>query len=112
MKVYLRHYDPKEAPHGWQEVTDDGDVREGTITVVTTGGRDRILTRVGGIVCAVDGECPHRAGSLAKGIIVEGNIRCPVHGYEFDLLTGRGIGNDETLETIRTRVANENPQKD
>jgi nitrite reductase/ring-hydroxylating ferredoxin subunit len=33
--------------------------------------------------------CPHRLGPLDETEVVNGRIRCPWHGYEFDLRTGR-----------------------
>jgi len=33
--------------------------------------------------------CPHRLGPLDDAEVANGRIRCPWHGYEFDLRTGR-----------------------
>jgi nitrite reductase/ring-hydroxylating ferredoxin subunit len=32
--------------------------------------------------------CPHRLGPLRDAEVADGRIRCPWHGYEFDLVTG------------------------
>ena len=34
-------------------------------------------------------ECPHRLGPLADAPIVDGCVRCPWHGYRFDVRSGR-----------------------
>ncbi len=46
------------------------------------------LFNVGGIVFAVDDRCPHEGGSLSRGLVEAGTVRCPVHGACFDLATG------------------------
>jgi nitrite reductase/ring-hydroxylating ferredoxin subunit len=41
-----------------------------------------------GHLYAIDGECPHRGGSLAEGTMVDGAVECPMHGWTFELQTG------------------------
>jgi len=38
----------------------------------------------------VQNACPHAGGILSGGWCREGKIVCPIHRYEYDLLTGRG----------------------
>lgn len=33
---------------------------------------------------AAEDRCCHRSAQLSKGIVVDGHIRCPYHGWEFD----------------------------
>ncbi|HEY6333906.1 MAG TPA: Rieske (2Fe-2S) protein [Blastocatellia bacterium] len=47
-----------------------------------------------GSVFATQAWCPHRQGPLADGIMGEGKIICPLHGFKFDLTAGSPIGND------------------
>jgi nitrite reductase/ring-hydroxylating ferredoxin subunit len=37
---------------------------------------------------AIEPVCPHAGGSMAAGKVIGDRIRCPVHGYMFDLRTG------------------------
>lgn len=53
--------------------------------------RNILLVRVSGVVYAIDGICPGDGGNLADGVIHGNLIRCPIHGSEFDLRTGRAI---------------------
>ncbi len=68
---------------------------------IDLGPREAVLAKVpfvvdlGGLpyrVVAVDGEllahptiCPHALGPLDAGAVIDGRVRCPWHGYEFDL---------------------------
>jgi len=36
----------------------------------------------------VAGTCPHAAGPLAQGDLIDGMLVCPVHGWAFDPTTG------------------------
>ena len=55
-------------------------------------GRDLVLYRQGGRqggrhagrVVALDDVCVHRGGSLAGGVVADGCVRCPYHGWRFD----------------------------
>lgn len=48
-----------------------------------------IVTRVAGELYAVPGVCPHEDVALADGELEGTLLRCPGHGYVFDLRTGR-----------------------
>lgn len=41
-----------------------------------------------GRVFALNETCPHRGGPLHQGEIEDGVVRCPWHGWQFDLATG------------------------
>ncbi len=73
--------------------------------VVTVEGREIGIFNVGGEYLAVGNRCPHEGASLCKGRltgVIEASepgsyrvsrrgemVRCPWHGWEFDLRTGR-----------------------
>jgi nitrite reductase (NADH) small subunit len=42
----------------------------------------------GGAVYAVQADCPHRGGPLVDGLVANGKVVCPLHGFAFDLATG------------------------
>lgn len=46
-----------------------------------------VLTSEGEVV-AFDGICPHKGAFLEKGEFLGDRVRCPWHGYEFDIRTG------------------------
>ncbi len=45
-----------------------------------------------GSVHATQASCPHREGPLADGLVGDGCVVCPLHGYRFDLATGQPLG--------------------
>lgn len=56
--------------------------------VVTIDGVEVLLINVKGEIFACENECPHQSAPLAGGIVKEGHLSCPRHGYRFDLKTG------------------------
>jgi len=52
------------------------------------GRRFRIIELQGELV-AHSAECPHRLGPLDDCRVTDGTIRCPWHGHQFDIRTGR-----------------------
>ncbi len=57
--------------------------------VVEAGGRSWRVVEVDGSLRAHSLVCPHMLGPLDEAEIVDGCLRCPWHGYVFDLATGR-----------------------
>ena len=91
------------------------EIPPGQRKLVNANGRDIIIFNVDGEYFAVGNRCPHEGASLCKGRVVglveatepgayrysrRGElIRCPWHGWEFDLRTGRSW-----REPARTKV--------
>ena len=82
-----------------QRVAKPEDLSPGQSVAVMVEGKEVALFNVDGSYYAVGGRCPHRSGPLAKGKLekVPGlqpgteilAIRCPLHGWLFELETGR-----------------------
>jgi nitrite reductase/ring-hydroxylating ferredoxin subunit len=82
-----------------------GEIPPGGRKLVSVRGRDVVVFNVKGEYLALLDRCPHQGGSLCRGKLVglvesdepgryryhrQGEIiRCPWHGWEFDLRTGR-----------------------
>jgi 3-phenylpropionate/trans-cinnamate dioxygenase ferredoxin subunit len=91
------------------------EIPPGQRRLVNANGRDIIIFNVDGEYFAVGNRCPHEGASLCKGRVVglveakepgayqysrRGElIRCPWHGWEFDLRTGKSW-----CEPDRTKV--------
>ena len=54
-------------------------------------GTDVVILLQDGVYRAVDRWCPHEDGDLGEGMMYGKNIKCPVHGYIFDLVKGQCI---------------------
>lgn len=47
-----------------------------------------LLLQVDGERYLIEHRCPHRGHPLAEADIANGRIQCPLHGYQFDLVSG------------------------
>jgi len=57
--------------------------------LVKLNGIEIALFNVGGTIYAIKNRCPHRSGPLIRGFIdPTGGIKCPMHGWRFDLRDG------------------------
>ena len=69
------------------------------------GARDVAVFRTRAGVFATDAACSHRQGRLADGLVGDGKVICPLHGYRFALATGLPIGHEcAALVTYRTSL--------
>ncbi len=82
-----------------------GDIPPGNRKLAQVNGRAIVVFNLGGEFFALNNRCPHRGGSLCQGKqtgLVESDgagqyrysrpgeiIRCPWHGWEFDIRTGQ-----------------------
>lgn len=66
-----------------------GDLLEGTMMKVTIGMEDVLVGRKNGKLFACNNSCPHKGASLSKGHMKGDNIVCYMHGYEYNVFTGK-----------------------
>jgi 2-keto-4-pentenoate hydratase/nitrite reductase/ring-hydroxylating ferredoxin subunit len=76
----------------WLFVSDVDGLPPGRSAIVPTGDVDVAVFNVGGTLRAIDNGCLHRGGSLGLGCVEDGVVKCPRHGWRYDLATGRRIG--------------------
>ncbi|WP_048746063.1 Rieske (2Fe-2S) protein [Paenibacillus sp. P22] len=98
------------------DVLAEEEVPEGGFAVVQVEGREIGIFRIGGNFYALHNYCPHQGAPMCAGRVSgttspsgvyeyeygrEGEIlRCPWHGWEFDIRTGKSLFSDRTR--IRT----------
>jgi nitrite reductase/ring-hydroxylating ferredoxin subunit len=89
--------------------------------LVEVAGRAIVVYNLGGEFFALNNRCPHRGGSLADGIqtgLVESTVpgqyrcsrpgemvKCPWHGWEFDIRTGKSWCDPSRLRIRQYPVA-------
>jgi NADPH-dependent 2,4-dienoyl-CoA reductase/sulfur reductase-like enzyme/nitrite reductase/ring-hydroxylating ferredoxin subunit len=68
-----------------------GDLVDGGMLSGQVQGEPVIVVRSGESLFAVGALCTHYHGELAKGLIVDGTVRCPLHHASFDLRSGEAL---------------------
>ena len=66
---------------------------DGGSRVVTAGGKDVAVFRVGDEFFAIDDRCPHAGASLSGGPVEDGVVTCPWHYWRFRLCDGTWADN-------------------
>ncbi len=61
---------------------------EGRAKEFLCSGKPVCVACVDGALSAMDNVCPHRGGPLSDGVIMDGKLVCPWHGWQFDAKTG------------------------
>ena len=69
-------------------------------------GIEVALFQVEGNIYAVDNVCPHQKFPLLhEGEVEESAVTCPMHGWKFDLVTGKCLsGGNATLKTYEVMI--------
>src|SRR5260221_13727693 len=62
----------------------------------TAGERVICVANVDGICSAIDNVCLHRGGPLGQGVVLDGKLVCPWHGW---------VGNPKTGEATHNSAA-------
>lgn len=74
-----------------QEVAQADDLATDRVKLVRVLGVEIILVRLDDGFRAYRNVCPHANAPLHTGRVAHGVLRCPWHGWEFDLATGRHV---------------------
>ena len=96
--------------------------------IIDIKGRSIGIFNIDGAYYALRNHCPHQGAELCKGRLLgtmlpsppgvyhygrQGEIlRCPWHGWEFDITTGRSIGNPEKCRVKTFDVTVEAPPQE
>ncbi|WP_309120000.1 Rieske (2Fe-2S) protein [Paenibacillus sp.] len=98
-------------------------IPEGTSKIVEVKGRSIGVYNVGGTYYAIQNYCPHQGAELCAGPVcgttLESQVyeftygrdreivRCPWHGWEFDLKTGKSLFSDRVrVRSYAVEVSN------
>ncbi len=64
------------------------DFSKGFLKLVEAGDRQVAIADVNGKLYAFDDKCTHYGGHLSKGLLMDNIVQCPLHGSQFDVMTG------------------------
>ncbi|KXK01146.1 MAG: Naphthalene 1,2-dioxygenase/salicylate 5-hydroxylase systems, ferredoxin component [Nitrospirae bacterium] len=102
---------PLDMDGGYITVAQVDQVPPGTCRTVEVEGIALALCNVNGTFWAVDNACPHAGGPLGEGRVVGESVRCPWHGWRFNLRTGERPENPEIrVACVEVRVEDGNVQ--
>ena len=83
----------------WHRVPELDQLPEGRVATAVVDGRVLCITRCGDRLGAIDNRCPHQGGPLGEGAIENGLLRCPWHGWEFDVRTCKSYCHPDRIKT-------------
>jgi len=66
----------------WHPVCHISELDAGPVRVELMG-EALVVARLDGVAAAFPDQCPHRYARLSDGIVVEGDLQCPYHGWRF-----------------------------
>ena len=85
----------------WHRVAEADPLEDNSVTSVAAGVKALCLAKFEGQYYALDNHCPHQGGPLGEGLIENGFVRCPWHGYEYAPQDGAPPGGyDDRVETF------------
>ena len=67
------------------------DIPSGKMIMVSTDGKDILVTNVDGNYYVMDDTCTHAGASLSEGSLDGSTVTCPWHGSTWDCKTGKMI---------------------
>lgn len=98
---------PKDVtpPEGFEVVLHKDALKSGEMAEINIAGKMVLLINVDDQFYAVNSSCPHAQGPLADGELSSGILRCPFHGWAFDVTDGSCKTHSEAcLDTYDTVV--------
>ena len=88
MSTYIRIASKSELPP-------PGQAREFEV-----GGKTICVANVDGTISAMDNVCLHRGGPLGQGVVLDGKVVCPWHGWMWDPKSGQALQNPDFRLTV------------
>ncbi|HVW95041.1 MAG TPA: Rieske (2Fe-2S) protein [Mucilaginibacter sp.] len=86
----------------WFRVSGIKDINEPFIVKSNVVSYPVCVVGYNGSIFAVSAVCPHQGFDLSSGWCENNKIICPLHGYAFDLKTGRGP--NDYLKTFPVKI--------
>jgi nitrite reductase/ring-hydroxylating ferredoxin subunit len=94
---------------GFQKVAQVDDITPASPKRITVGDLEGVLFRVGEQIFAIENLCPHQLFAVFhQGILDQFTITCPMHGWSFDLRTGKAVAGSGRLKILEVRIEQNN----
>ncbi|MCI0564722.1 MAG: Rieske 2Fe-2S domain-containing protein [Nitrososphaera sp.] len=90
---------------GYVKIARKDQLKSSSGVSVNVEGEEVAVFQIDGDILAVRNTCPHQHFQLLHQGELDGHaVTCPMHGWKFDLQTGRGIANSGNLRTYAVKV--------
>ncbi len=86
----------------WTRLIGVNELAEGSGAVVSVGGFNMAVFKIGGQFFAMENRCLHRGGPLGEGQLRGHTVVCPWHGWRYYVKTGAL----ELIPTLRVGTYN------
>jgi nitrite reductase (NADH) small subunit len=85
----------------WQKIAAKADLpADGEAKEFTLGEKVVCIANISGEYAALDNVCAHQGGPLGMGVVLDGKIVCPWHGWMYDPKTGRADVNPKACVAV------------
>jgi nitrite reductase (NADH) small subunit len=90
----------------WVNALKESELAAGQAKNVTLEGKEIALYNVEGTFYATDNTCLHAAGPLGEGTLDKETITCPLHGWQYNVTTGKHAFSEQKLQTYEVKKEN------
>jgi 3-phenylpropionate/trans-cinnamate dioxygenase ferredoxin component len=97
--------DLSEGNGSWEKIASGKELRPGRPIIRIVRGEEIALFLIGENIHAITNVCPHQhAPVLAEGRLDGTHLECPMHGWKYDIVTGKGIEASGSLAIYKTKL--------
>lgn len=90
--------------HPWVAVADSHELADGGAIERVSGSDFVAIFRHQGELFAIEGLCAHHGGPLSQGVVENGCVTCPWHGWQYRLCDGtQSTSGQQLLATFDVR---------
>jgi 3-phenylpropionate/trans-cinnamate dioxygenase ferredoxin subunit len=90
---------------GFEKVAHIHEITPASPKRITVGESECVLFRIGDEIFAIENLCPHQLYAVFhQGILNQYTITCPMHGWSFDVRTGKAVTGSGRLKTLEVRM--------
>lgn len=95
----------EEQEKSYRKVAEATDIPRNSGLKVTIDEEEFALFNLNGEFYAINDFCPHRGASLSEGFLEQDKVFCPLHCFDFNLITGESeIVSHLRVETYQVKV--------